>query len=81
MTANSTGAVKTARRAVAPAAWATDGIPLANSDVLELGSGPGLTADWLWPRVATLTAIEYDGADAAARTKQIVDPGLVRQTT
>lgn len=51
--------------------WATDGIPLVNSDVLELGSGPGLTTDWLWPRVATLTAIEYDAADAAALTKRL----------
>jgi hypothetical protein len=72
MTANSTGAVKTAPELSRLLPWATDSIPLANSDVLELGSGPGLTADWLWPRVATLTAIEYDGRCRCRRPYQTV---------
>ena len=46
--------------------WATDSAPLAGARVLELGSGPGLTTDWLRPRVGSLTAVEYDEADATA---------------
>lgn len=46
--------------------WATDSAPLDGSRVLELGSGPGLTTDWLRPRVGSLTAVEYDEADATA---------------
>jgi SAM-dependent methyltransferase len=46
--------------------WATADVPLAGADVLELGSGPGQTTDWLRSRVRTLTAVEYDKADAEA---------------
>ena len=46
--------------------WATEGVPLAGTRVLELGSGPGQTTDWLVPRVGSLTALEHDPADAAA---------------
>ena len=45
--------------------WATDGVPLDGA-VLELGSGPGRTTDWLAPRCGTLTAVELDASDAAA---------------
>src|SRR4051794_11724748 len=44
--------------------WATQGVPL-DGRVLELGSGPGLTTDWLRSRAGTLTAVEHDEADAA----------------
>lgn len=46
--------------------WATHGAPLAGARVLELGSGPGLSTDWLRPRVGALTADEYDETDASA---------------
>ncbi|MFN8075350.1 MAG: class I SAM-dependent methyltransferase [Kineosporiaceae bacterium] len=46
--------------------WATEGVPLAGSRVLELGSGPRRTTDWLTPRCGALTAVELDPADAAA---------------
>jgi len=46
--------------------WATDGVPLAGARVLELGSGPGMTTDWLATRVGSLTALEVDPRDAAA---------------
>ncbi len=46
--------------------WATDGVDLTGADVLELGSGPGLTTDWLAPRSGTLTALEYDETDATS---------------
>lgn len=45
--------------------WATDRVPLSGARVLELGSGPGLTTDWLATRTGSLTAVEYDAADAA----------------
>ena len=45
--------------------WATEDVPLEGR-VLELGSGPGLTTDWLRPRVGSLTAVEHDEADADA---------------
>ena len=46
--------------------WATEGVPLTGAQVLELGSGPGRTTDWLAPRVGRLTALEYDPGDAPA---------------
>ena len=46
--------------------WTTEGVPLAGARVLELGSGPGQTTDWLAPRVGSLTAVEYDENDARA---------------
>lgn len=45
---------------------ATDGLALREASVLELGSGPGLTTDWLLPRVAQLTCVDIDADDAAA---------------
>ena len=51
-------------RALLP--WALDGISLERSAVLELGPGPGLTTDWLVPRLGSLTCVEYDEADASA---------------
>jgi SAM-dependent methyltransferase len=44
--------------------WSVDGVDLQGADVLELGSGPGLTTDWLADRGARLTAVEYDKTDA-----------------
>ena len=60
-------------RALLP--WALDGISLERSAVLELGPGPGLTTDWLVPRVASLTCVEYDEADASALARR--HPGVV----
>jgi SAM-dependent methyltransferase len=53
--------------------WATDSLQLDGARVLELGSGPGLTTDWLRPRVGSLTAVEYDEADAAALRERAPD--------
>ena len=41
--------------------WALSGIQLGD-EVLEVGPGPGLTTDWLRPRVKRLTCIEMDSA-------------------
>lgn len=46
--------------------WATQDVPLAGARVLEIGSGPGRTTDWLLPRVGSLAAVELDEHDAAA---------------
>lgn len=46
--------------------WATNDVPLTGARVLELGSGPGRTTDWLAARVGQLTALEYDATDARA---------------
>lgn len=51
--------------------WAMQDVPLDGAEVLELGSGPGLTTDWLWPRTGALTAIEYDAADASALARRL----------
>lgn len=53
--------------------WATDRVPLGGAAVLELGSGPGQTTDWLRSRVGALTAVEYDEADAAALRYRLPD--------
>jgi SAM-dependent methyltransferase len=51
--------------------WALEGVELEGAAVLELGSGPGLTTDWLLPRVGTpLTCVEYDEADAGALARR-----------
>lgn len=59
-------------RALLP--WALEGIALDRAAVLELGPGPGLTTDWLLPRVGSLTCVEYDEADAAALARRL--PGV-----
>ncbi|MDT3442652.1 class I SAM-dependent methyltransferase [Pseudofrankia sp. BMG5.37] len=46
--------------------WATADVRLTGQRVLELGSGPGQTTNWLLPRAGSLTAVEYDTADASA---------------
>jgi SAM-dependent methyltransferase len=53
--------------------WATAGIPLGGATVLELGSGPGLTTDWLRPRVGALATVEYDESDAKALGRRLPD--------
>ncbi len=45
--------------------WALKGVELGE-DVLEVGPGPGLTTDFLRPRLARLTALEIDAALAEA---------------
>lgn len=50
--------------------WALEGIALERAAVLELGPGPGLTTDWLLPRVGSLTCVEYDRADAIALARR-----------
>jgi SAM-dependent methyltransferase len=52
--------------------WATEGVPL-DGHVLELGSGPGLATDWLQSQAGSLTAVEYDEADAAALSERAPD--------
>ena len=42
-------------------------------DVLELESGPGLTTDWLRPRVGALATVEYDESDAEALRRRLPD--------
>ena len=39
--------------------WVLDGVDLRDS-ALEIGPGPGLSTDWLRPRVPRLTTIEVD---------------------
>jgi SAM-dependent methyltransferase len=51
--------------------WALEGLALEAATVLELGSGPGLTTDWLLPRVGSLTCVECDEADAAALARRL----------
>lgn len=46
--------------------WAVQGVDLRGARVLELGSGPGLTTDWLMGHGARVTAVEYDEADATS---------------
>ncbi|HEY1336995.1 MAG TPA: class I SAM-dependent methyltransferase [Bryobacteraceae bacterium] len=48
--------------------WVLKDVDLGR-DVLEVGPGPGVTTDWLQPRVPHLTCVEVDGkyADALAR--------------
>ena len=53
----------TVERYVIP--WALDGLD-PGADVLELGSGPGLTTDVLRERAARLTAVEIDPRLAAS---------------
>ena len=57
--------------------WATEGVPLAGARVLELGSGPGLTTDWLAPQVGSLTAVEVDPSDAGALRRRRPDVTVV----
>lgn len=45
--------------------WALNGVELGE-EVLEVGPGPGLTTDWLQPRVKRLTCIEMDSALASS---------------
>lgn len=45
-------------------------------DVLEIGSGPGVTTDLLRARVAKLTTIEVDGALAASLAARTKDAGV-----
>lgn len=57
--------------------WATEDVPLAGGRVLELGSGPGRTTDWLAPRVGELTALEYDATDARGLAERRRDVDVV----
>ena len=53
--------------------WATRDVPLEDARVLELGSGPGLTTEWLRRRVGALHAVEHDEHDAAALAERMPD--------
>ena len=50
--------------------WALEGLDLQDCRVVELGSGPGLTTDWLGEQTDQLTAVEYDGQEAAALARR-----------
>lgn len=54
-----------------------DGVPLTGARVLELGSGPGQSTDWLRGRVGSLTAVEYDAADATALARRLPEVEVV----
>lgn len=53
----SAGWRKTVEQTILP--WVLNGVDLG-SDVLEVGPGPGITTDFLRPRVDRMTAIEID---------------------
>ena len=53
--------------------WALDGVRLERANVVELGSGPGLTTEWLRQRVGTLRAVEYDEHDATTLGARLPD--------
>lgn len=57
--------------------WATADLPLDGADVLELGSGPGQTTDWLMQRAGRVTALEYDEHDATELAKRRPDVTVV----
>ena len=57
--------------------WATEGVSLAGARVLELGSGPGQSTDWLRDRVRSLTAVENDAPDATALARRLPDVEVV----
>jgi SAM-dependent methyltransferase len=50
--------------------WALDGVTLG-SHVLEIGPGPGISTDWLRPRLDRLTCVEIDRKLAAALTRRM----------
>lgn len=50
--------------------WALDSIELGDN-VLEIGPGPGLSTDWLRPKVDQLTSIEIDTALAASLERRM----------
>lgn len=58
--------------------WALEGVRLADAEVLELGSGPGLATDWLRSRVGKLATVEHDAADAAALAARLPDVSVTR---
>lgn len=53
--------------------WATDGVALSGAAVLELGSGPGLTTDWLRSRTGSLVAVEQNKSDAESLRRRAPD--------
>lgn len=55
--------------------WALQGVDLGD-DVLEIGSGPGLTTDLLRGRTRRLTALEVDPAAAAALRDRLGGTGV-----
>ncbi len=55
--------------------WALQGVELGD-DVLEIGPGPGVTTDLLRGRTQRLTALEVDGAAAAALQKRLSGSGV-----
>ncbi|MGH3448026.1 MAG: class I SAM-dependent methyltransferase [Nocardioidaceae bacterium] len=57
--------------------WAIQEAPLSGATVLELGSGPGQTTDWLRSRVGVLTAVEYNRADATALATRAAEVRVV----
>ena len=50
--------------------WALEGVELGE-DVLEIGSGPGLSTDWLRAKVSRLTSIEIDDRLAASLQQRL----------
>ena len=55
--------------------WALQGVQLGD-DVLEIGPGPGATTELLQDRTQRLTALEVEGAAAAALQKRLGGSGV-----
>ena len=51
-------------------------VAVLGDDVLEIGPGPGLTTDILRERAAQVTAVEIDGALAAALRERLADTNV-----
>jgi len=56
-------------------AWGCEDVDLADEHVLELGSGPGLSTEWVRSRLKAgqLSTIELDRADAAELAARLPD--------
>ena len=62
------------RRLTAMMPWACEDLTLEGQTVLEIGSGPGLSTEWLQARVGALIAAERNADDALALGERL--PGV-----
>ncbi len=70
---NSSGWARNLQGTMMP--WTLDGVDLGDN-VLEIGPGPGLSTDWLRPKVAHLTSIEIDHQLAKSLTRRLDDTNV-----